>query len=716
MAIAFDASGGQRVTGQTNTLGFTVAAGTDKALYAVTTVRDDGTEDVATVKWNGESFTEVATSSSNDVVMQLWVLKNPTSKTDSVVAVGSSDPHSQLIAVLSVTGVDQTASDPNNVISTSHTDYGIAITTLDANSWLFGGIGPRNQNYDITPDYTSVFESDTVAALFSERRAVTTTGSYSLTWTGTGGASHNVGVMEIKEAAGGAFEVTATQTITISSSQPRIKGHNRTFAQSLTHSENIIREGGVFSRIASTVLVHSDSPATLTERFVTATTVLLHAEAIARSFGKAVTAAQTLTHSDSITALTERFVTATQTLTHSESILSAGRTFTRTATTVLIHSESIAILKGFIRTIAQNLTHSESIASLTERFATASQNLTESDSVIVEKTGGGFERVVAQLITHSESIATLTERFVTVSQTLTHSEAIAILREYTRAFAQNLTHSDAIVVLREYIRTASQNLVHSESIIPLTERFVTATQNLIHSESIAKITEAMRTATQSITHSESIVRILSVAVTASQTITHSEVIAQIAVFARSVAQALTHSENIVVEGGSADIVTPKTTGRPRPKPPLQLEPEITEERFTVFLTIQLFKVELISTRITNKLHLTLHQRESLTAIITEPQIWLVKDYIKNKINLVLSRKERFIINLKFNQVSTIHQRYARLSVRTEDVLANHIEQVKILQAEKKELQEDINKIKTSLDELKRKTMSADDVLALFAAD
>lgn len=204
MAVSFDAAGGQRVTGQVNTLGFTVGSGSDKAIYAITNVRDDGIEDVDTLTWNGgaESFTEVARSANGDVVMQMWVLKNPTSKTDDIVATGTSDPFAQVLSVLSVFGVDQTADNPNNVIATSDDgNYGIDITTLTVNPFLFGGNCPRNANFDITPDFTSVTEIDDNPSIFSERRAVTSIGTFSLTWTGTGGATRNVGVMEINESA-----------------------------------------------------------------------------------------------------------------------------------------------------------------------------------------------------------------------------------------------------------------------------------------------------------------------------------------------------------------------------------------------------------------------------------------------------------------------------------------------------------------------------------
>lgn len=202
-SIAHDAGAGQRVTTQTNTVSFTVATGDDKILLAVTNFRDDGTADVSGITWNGaaESFTEVGSVSKNDIVFQLWYLVNPTSKADNVVATGTTDPHSQLISILSLTGVHQTDPVPTNAMSTTHDgNYGIAITTQHVDSWLFGGIGPRNANYAITPDYTEVFVSDTNASLFTERRALTTTAEYSLTWTGTGAADHGVGVMEIREA------------------------------------------------------------------------------------------------------------------------------------------------------------------------------------------------------------------------------------------------------------------------------------------------------------------------------------------------------------------------------------------------------------------------------------------------------------------------------------------------------------------------------------
>jgi len=384
-AIAFDADGGQIVTTQTNTLSFTVGSGTDKALYAITTIKDDGINKVSTLTWNGgtEAFTEVASSSSSDVLMmQLWVLKNPTSKADDIVATGTSDPPAQVLAVLSVTGVDQTASDPNNVIGTSHDgNYGIAITTLNANSWLFGGIGPRNANFDITPDYTSVLEIDDVPSLFSERRAVTTTGSYSLTWSGTGTASLNVGVMEINESSAAAARTLVAGNIEIT----RVGG-----TASVSEFDAFIRAGApngqsIFGMIKETTSVANEDY----EGALTADATGLNADLKLIAIHIKDSPSKSLTEQVDITDQLAK--SSTKSLTEQVDItdqLATTATFTKSLTEQVDITDTVTAGIAFTKSLTEQVDITDTVTATT---ATFTKSLTEqvdiSDSVSTELVG-----------------------------------------------------------------------------------------------------------------------------------------------------------------------------------------------------------------------------------------------------------------------------------------------------------------------------------------
>jgi len=230
MAIAFDTSGNNRDAGQTNTIALTVAAGSNKALVALTVVRDDGTEDVSGITWNTtENFTEVSSVADNDVVVQAWYLVNPTSASDDVVATATADPFAQCMAVISLTGVNQADPVPTDATGDNDdwgADWSIDITTQHANSWLFGSVCTRNANLDLTEDYTLVSSIDDNPSLWSQRRAVVGTGLYALTWTGSGNADAGLNILEIREAAAAAAGITVLSSAYILKSKQEQDGEH----------------------------------------------------------------------------------------------------------------------------------------------------------------------------------------------------------------------------------------------------------------------------------------------------------------------------------------------------------------------------------------------------------------------------------------------------------------------------------------------------------
>jgi len=368
-------------------------------------------------------------------------------------------------------------------------------------------------------------------------------------------------------------------------------------------------------------------------------------------------------------------------------------------------------------------------ASGTAFEVTASQTLTHSSVNPVIK---GANRAPAQTLTHIDSAVSGFGKSVTASQTLTHSESVVILREYSRIVAQNLLHSESIAKLTERFVTAAQTLVHSEVVAIITGVARTASQIITHSESIAKITEAMRTATQTLTHIDAVSRAGSTFNRiASQILTHSEAIAQLSTFARAIAQSLTHSDSVVIETTAA----PPSAVQPRNEPsaikPLRpIHEPPTTERLTVFLQVTLFKKELTSATISSTIGLRLYQRESLTTLIKQPEKWLTKDHTKFKLNLVLKQKERLISTLRLKlteykvsdhlraltQIQQEQHQSLIKSLKLKDkeltALLKHIKQLKREGDAQKEF---IESLKTALDEYKKKTMTADDILALFAA-
>ena len=166
------------------------------------------------------------------------------------------------------------------------------------------------------------------------------------------------------------------------------------------------------------------------------------------------------------------------------------------------------------------------------------------------------------------------------------------------------------------------------------------------------------------------------------------------------------------------------------RPLQQLAPEIVEERLTVFCKVILFKQELVSTRITNTIHLKLHQRESITALLQAPDQWLAKDHTSNAIKLVLKKKDKLFntFNLKLrespkpSQETQMRLRNAKALQNLRDSLKDKDKRIKSLADHIlkliaiKNLQADqLQELQTSLVKLKEGTMSADDVLALFAS-
>ena len=530
----------------------------------------------------------------------------------------------------------------------------------------------------------------------------------------------------------GVYARTASQSITHSSVTTRIQGHIRSVAQTLTHIDSVVRGGSTFNRTAAQTLTHSEVIARIQGHVRTISQNLTHIDSILREFGTfARTASQTLTHSEVIARIQGHIRIASQTITESDSVVTQ-KGFLRTASQTLTHSESIARIQTLIRSVTQTLTHSESVARIQGHIRTVTQSLTHSESIVTQK---GFARQASQTITESDSVARIQGHIRTVSQNLTHSESIAQLGVYARTANQTLTHSEVITRIQAHIRTAVQTLTHSESILREFSTFIrTATTVLIHSSVVTRIQAHIRTVSQNITESDSVVAIkndITFLRVASQTLTHSEsILREFSTFIRTATQTLTHSEQISsVSSGVAVAKRRPEVSAIRPLQPLA--PETIQERLTVILQIRLFKIELVSTRITNQFKLKLHQRESITTRLLSPEQWLVKEHISNKIKLVLRKKERFSTKLRIKLHLTPHSYSlvsARLKVEYQQKLNKKInEQLQLIKSLKEqteltnELQEECDRVektvetlKTSLDKMSKDTMPIEDVMALLA--
>ena len=361
-----------------------------------------------------------------------------------------------------------------------------------------------------------------------------------------------------------AFSRTGTTVLTHSEVIVRIQGHVRTAAQTLTHITSVLREGSTFTRTAAQTITESDIVTRIQAHIRTATQTLTHSESIARIQGHIRTATQTLTESDSVVRIAGFLRTATQLITESDTVVrvqghvrTATQTITesdtatrifgvlRTATQTITESDTVARIQAHIRTATQLLTHSESIARIQAHIRTVTQTITESDVAVRIF---GVARTATQTITESDSVARIQGHIRTFSQTLTHIDSI--LREgsiFQRTATQIITESDIVVRIQEHIRTASQTLTHIDTIVRLGVFARTATQTLTHSEVITRIQGHIRTASQTLTHSSSVVATKSEDLirTFSQTLTHIDSVVRQGVFARIVTQTLTHSEDIV---------------------------------------------------------------------------------------------------------------------------------------------------------------------------
>lgn len=284
---------------------------------------------------------------------------------------------------------------------------------------------------------------------------------------------------------------------------------------------------------------------------------------------------------------------------------------------------------------------------------------------------------------------------------------------------------------QNFERTASQTLTHSSVTVREGSTFNrTGTTVLTHIDSIASNVGFVRTASQILTHIDSAIREGSTFTRAvAQLLTHiTSVIRAASTFSRTVVQTLTHADVAVSDAVSVEVVTtrPKVSAR---KPLQPLAPEIIEERLTVFLKITLYKQELVSSTITNTIHLKLHQRESLTTKLQAPEQWLAKDHIKSALILTLKQKDKLFStfwvklreSLKPSQEAQIRLKTARTIQVLRDSLADKdkriiklADHILKLNANKELQAEQLERLQTALEKLKAGTMSADDVLALFA--
>jgi len=427
----------QGFDGSDITFNYTMA-GSGSDVLLVVTIAAEKAETITNVDWDNAgtpvALTQRANLEAEDKGVSIWTLANPFRDGSArEIRIRTASAKKLEVVVKTWAGVDST----DDTATDSGTDGtpDITIANTVTGSLCVDCLAAEASTEPTVDGGQTLIHSGGGGIDYGTSEEAAGASSTAMGWDMDSGKKFAYCGLELLAATTGAFEVTATQTLTHSSVNPVEKGLSRTATTVLVHSESNAKEKGLV-RTAAQTLTHIDSVVPLTERFAIVAQNLTHSEAIVilREYMRAI--AQSLTHSESIASLTERFVTAAQTLTHSEAIDSSGRTFSRTASQNLTHSESITSLTERFRTAAQNLLHSESISRNFGTAVTVAQSLTHIDTVTLVK---GFLRTVTDTLIHSESIAKITEAMRAASQTLTHSEAIAKEKGVSVTASQNLT-------------------------------------------------------------------------------------------------------------------------------------------------------------------------------------------------------------------------------------------------------------------------------------
>lgn len=205
MAIAFDAA--STSSGDTSSSSFSwshTTSGSDRCLVVIVAISSTAGDPSAT--YNGVSMTRQF-KISNGTQFCLFYLANPASGTNTVaVNMGfSSGSHSRAAVAMSYTGVHQSSTIDGSNTANDASGSGVSITTSFANTMIVGGyavLGTAGfyEYYDLTERGSAQGTSVNNVFNSSGDRAVTTAGSYSMTWYDEFGGSSVTGAIGLREA------------------------------------------------------------------------------------------------------------------------------------------------------------------------------------------------------------------------------------------------------------------------------------------------------------------------------------------------------------------------------------------------------------------------------------------------------------------------------------------------------------------------------------
>ena len=206
MAIAFDAYT-QIVTGSgtSQTLAHT-CTGTDR--FLVVGVLKQGNTNVTGVTYAGVAMTfacglKNSLASANELV-ELWVLANPASGSNNIIASFAAAGTSVLSAT-SFTGCAQTGQpDSSNTLAqgSATTSYSVSTTTIADNSWLVGYFRANSGTFTAGSNTTIRETGFTQIKMTDSNAAMTPAGSYSQNATLSSSLTGNMLIISISPSTG----------------------------------------------------------------------------------------------------------------------------------------------------------------------------------------------------------------------------------------------------------------------------------------------------------------------------------------------------------------------------------------------------------------------------------------------------------------------------------------------------------------------------------
>lgn len=211
MAIAFDATNGQALSGSnaSNTYSLTVGAGSDRFLVVGNRVRNPTGVTVSGVTYNGVALTQLATYSpqatQTNISASLFYLATPSTGANNVVATSSVTSTGDFrSAASSYSGVNNAAPEDSDGTRASASTLSRTVTTTTDNSWVVG-IGDTANAYSSWGGSAvlrgSVLGSQT--ALADTNGAVTPAGNVTFTYNISSSDNLALIVMTLAPAAGG---------------------------------------------------------------------------------------------------------------------------------------------------------------------------------------------------------------------------------------------------------------------------------------------------------------------------------------------------------------------------------------------------------------------------------------------------------------------------------------------------------------------------------